>query len=209
MFWNQSGTSKNFQRDLGLGWSNKLVLRQEFHQDNLDLHQGESHSDAGPWTWTEWQELVRVTGVFDRTSESRGIELLRVGPNIRISMQKILCTYWLSGRAGWENIWLQVMAYGPSAASYYLCFNRTSCGKKTFLLNYVVSSKIIVSSQNIDLEQKCRPIENPTYLYQQPSLFSPSICQTIPRSLKPFLSFSLHWKSDLVSCGYASNLHRA
>ena len=27
-----------------------------------------------------------------------------------------LCTYWLSGRAGRENIWPEVMAYGPSAA---------------------------------------------------------------------------------------------
>ena len=29
---------------------------------------------------------------------------------------RILCTYWLSGRAGGENIWLEVRAYGPSAA---------------------------------------------------------------------------------------------
>ena len=29
---------------------------------------------------------------------------------------KTICTYWLSGRAGWENIWLEVMAYGLSAA---------------------------------------------------------------------------------------------
>ena len=28
----------------------------------------------------------------------------------------IICTYWLSGRAGRENIWPEVMAYGPSAA---------------------------------------------------------------------------------------------
>ena len=28
----------------------------------------------------------------------------------------LLCTYWLSGRAGRENIWLQVRTYRPSAA---------------------------------------------------------------------------------------------
>ena len=28
----------------------------------------------------------------------------------------VLCTYWLSRRAGRENIWPEVMAYGPSAA---------------------------------------------------------------------------------------------
>ena len=28
----------------------------------------------------------------------------------------IICTYRLSGRAGWDNIWLEVMAYGSSAA---------------------------------------------------------------------------------------------
>ena len=27
-----------------------------------------------------------------------------------------LCTYWLSGRAGRENIWLEVRTYGPSVA---------------------------------------------------------------------------------------------
>ena len=27
----------------------------------------------------------------------------------------VICTYWLSGRAGRENIWSEVMAYEPSA----------------------------------------------------------------------------------------------
>ena len=35
---------------------------------------------------------------------------------ISIADNRIICTYWLSGRAGRENIWLEVMPYGPSAA---------------------------------------------------------------------------------------------
>ena len=34
----------------------------------------------------------------------------------RPCLSSLLCTYWLSGRAGRENIWPEVMAYGPSAA---------------------------------------------------------------------------------------------
>ena len=30
------------------------------------------------------------------------------------SVKICTCTYWLSERAGWENIWLKVMPYGPS-----------------------------------------------------------------------------------------------
>ena len=33
-----------------------------------------------------------------------------------VFLRCIICTYWLSRRAGQENIWLQVRAYGPSAA---------------------------------------------------------------------------------------------
>ena len=33
-----------------------------------------------------------------------------------VKLWSIICTYWLSGRAGRENIWLEVRAYGPSAA---------------------------------------------------------------------------------------------
>ena len=35
-----------------------------------------------------------------------------------------LCTYWLSGRAGWENIWPEVTAYGPSAMTEGQIFSR-------------------------------------------------------------------------------------
>ena len=41
----------------------------------------------------------------------------------------VVCAYWLSGRAGRENIWPEVMAYGPSAArsmhhTYIISFNK-------------------------------------------------------------------------------------
>ena len=36
----------------------------------------------------------------------------------------VLCTYWLSGRAGRENIWPEVMAYGPSAMTKGQIFSR-------------------------------------------------------------------------------------
>ena len=35
-----------------------------------------------------------------------------------------LCTYWLGGRAGRENIWPEVMAYGPSAMTEGQIFSR-------------------------------------------------------------------------------------
>ena len=35
-----------------------------------------------------------------------------------------LCTYWLSGRAGRENIWLEVMAHGASAMTEGQIFSR-------------------------------------------------------------------------------------
>ena len=37
---------------------------------------------------------------------------------IQYSATWIICTYWLSGRAGRENIWVEVRTYGPSAANY-------------------------------------------------------------------------------------------
>ena len=39
----------------------------------------------------------------------------------KILTKTILCTYWLSGRAGRENIWPEVMAYGPSILLFEHC----------------------------------------------------------------------------------------
>ena len=41
-----------------------------------------------------------------------------------LSRCEILCTNWLSGRAGRESIWLEVMTYGPSTAQRSECHDR-------------------------------------------------------------------------------------
>ena len=48
----------------------------------------------------------------------------------QLTISYMLCTYWLSGKAGQDNVWLEVMTYEPrSVISYHflmaggLCFN--------------------------------------------------------------------------------------
>lgn len=85
----ERGTCENCQGNLRLGWGYKLVFQQKLNQSNLDLHQGEPHTDTRPRTCSERHKLVRVTGVLRWTSESLGIELLRVGPGLGIMMEEV------------------------------------------------------------------------------------------------------------------------
>ena len=52
--------------------------------------------------------------LFIKSIESHWPAFLDVSETIIVC--PIICTYWLGGRAGRENIWLEVRAYGPSAA---------------------------------------------------------------------------------------------
>ena len=40
----------------------------------------------------------------------------KVKKGIICSPTEIICTYWVSRRAGWKNIWLEVMTHWPNAA---------------------------------------------------------------------------------------------
>ena len=55
---------------------NHVVLQEQLCQGQLHFQQGESHSDAGPWSQTERQVHCWVS--FDLGRESERVELLSV-----------------------------------------------------------------------------------------------------------------------------------
>ena len=72
--------------------------------------------------------IVRVFSVLKivahRKSWTREMKYSMMKYGLRSIFQAIgshiLCTYWLTRRAGWEHIWLEVMAYWPNTPLYQL-----------------------------------------------------------------------------------------
>lgn len=57
--------------------------------------------------WRAWPSLAFTSVLYHFNC---GAAVLICSQSVKICT----CTYWLSERAGWENIWLKVMPYGPS-----------------------------------------------------------------------------------------------
>ena len=64
------------------------------------------------------RHMVFFIGYGDQNSLAKHHLILKFIKNLRFEsdVHVMLCTYQLSGRAGWENIWFEVMTYGSWTA---------------------------------------------------------------------------------------------
>ena len=97
-------------------------FRQEFNADyKLNTVSTNPATYWGGVSFQIWVNFTKVVKFRNWEQASFSPDSIQYGSCMtlkrkkrKITLQRI-CTYWLSGRAGRENIWPEVMAYGPSA----------------------------------------------------------------------------------------------